>query len=105
MTKTPAQILREARALIEAPERWTTGALARHVNDNPIGPREANAACWCALGAVQRFTADGSDEQVEAVAYLQCAAAADGDWIVYINDHVGHDAVLRMYDRAIALAE
>lgn len=50
--------------------KWTKGANARHANGNPIGPEEANAACWCLNGALIK----AYDESIEGrqVRYKIC---------------------------------
>ncbi len=46
------QVLKEARALIADPARWTTGCFAVDAAGEPIGPRDDGACRWCALGAI-----------------------------------------------------
>lgn len=63
-SKLPSQILDAAADLIEPEGRWTQGAFARTAKGRPIGLRDGAAACWCAVGAIERvvggaiFTAD-----------------------------------------------
>ena len=49
-----ARILNAAADLIEPQGAWTQGCFARHSNDNPVGPLEPEARCWCVSGAIQR---------------------------------------------------
>lgn len=103
---TVKTILREARALIEDPARWTQGASARTADG-----RETFAACpdavqWCAAGAVRKVSDfPGSANHARANALLGAQARAIGHTTPAVNDALGHTAVLQMFDAAIAAAE
>jgi hypothetical protein len=100
-------VARDVRALISDPDRWTTCAYARTAIGTKCAPLDPQAVQWCALGAVVRIADDARLERM--IAGALCTAAADLG-IGYgspasINDQRGHDAVLKMYDRAIELLE
>lgn len=113
--KSTAQILREARALISDPERWTQRAFARPAQGKrETSPLSDDAKCWCAMGAIER-AADGSplmsaDRAMcvldDVVWELHPRAASR---IAYLNDGgsraMCHPRVLAAFDRAIELAE
>ena|SRR5271166_5367285 len=42
----------KARALLSDPARWTTGAFARRADGLFCYEHDADAVCWCALGAL-----------------------------------------------------
>lgn len=114
---TTAEILREARALIDTREKWTTGGVC-----DPQGRH-------CALGAVAHVVLgdafpdalDSNYSQVRnhpAVMVLADAMAPDFPWttdtdayepvevVYHTNDRrKSHKFVLAAFDRAIALAD
>lgn len=127
---TPAQLLRRARARIEDPARWTRGSYAKRIADDGslmlCRPNDGRATCWCAQGAVFCEANESSFDEVgradatrRALAALRTIAVQRGyesfghplGAVFALNDDAGmsdmqaHAAVLRMYDRAIALAE
>lgn len=99
-----ADILRAARARIEDPKNWTQGDFAKLADGRGATSYDPDAVCWCAIGAV-RAEAGLRDEVVER--YLVDAAQNHFSRRspAMVNDCIGHDAVLQMYDAAIAAAE
>ena len=94
-----------ARALIDTPAKWTQKVLARTIGGNAIGPNQANAVCFCALGANQRVTRE--QDRLDAMTDALEAALPDdwpNKWIDEFNDHrtTTHEMVLAVYDKAIA---
>ncbi len=49
---TPAEVLREAAALIKY--GWTKGMLARDAKGLQCHPDDPKAVCWCAWGAIRK---------------------------------------------------
>ncbi|GAA0235791.1 hypothetical protein LNAOJCKE_0912 [Methylorubrum aminovorans] len=100
-----ADILRAARARIEDPKNWTAGQFARTLEGHPVTARSKKAVCWCALGAVAA-EADGNDERLAALLLFKSSEALFGEEdISIVNDGCGHEAVLKVFDAAIAVAE
>ena len=102
-----ADILRAARARIADPKNWTQGEMARDGSGKACPARSPNAVCWCAMGAVK---VSGADFYSEAADLLwQVSHDLFGRGVPYVNDDpdedLGHSAVLKIYDRAIELAE
>ena len=98
-----AVLLRRARAKIAKVETWTTRAFARTAEGLPTAATDPKAHQWCALGALTAVHGG-----VHAgVAFLHAARDAiyPGQYINAINDETGHEAVLSLYNRAIALAD
>ena len=54
--QTVLEVLKDARALIADPERWTQGEAARNAHGLPVDPRDTDAACWCPIGACLRVS-------------------------------------------------
>lgn len=110
--KTTLEILVAARALISDPERWTQYRSARRANGNPVCPTSEKAVCFCADGAVRKYFWDDVMLLHPAIKFLNSAALLlYGSSPIEINDGyfkiphtTPHQAILNIYDRAIALA-
>lgn len=101
-----AQVLRDAKELISAPERWTKGAYARDSAGHPVWEMADEAVCWCATGAVCRATINDSTLAPEALEALNNTKSS-GRGVAGYNDAAGttHEDVMAWFDRAIAAAE
>ena len=97
------RVLRKARALIEDKKRWTRGEYARDRWSHHVDPDDVRAVRWCALGALDRQIAAGS--RVHMHLYMTALELYRSESVSEINDDMGHKYVLKLYDRAIALAE
>lgn len=40
--------------LLDKPEKWTQGFIARDESSNPTAPLDDYAVCWCLLGALDK---------------------------------------------------
>jgi hypothetical protein len=118
-----AERLRAARALIEPPSAWTQGAEARDQSGAEVAPAEPSAVAWSIDGALWRVTGD-APVYVRRAAHVAFAAAAEvpiapdaqrlsadpAARFGYLSRPDGrrakkaHGAMLRLFDRAIALA-
>lgn len=106
MSKSALTVLREARELISDPKRWTQGAFARNASGCKTGILHADATCWCTAGALLKVSEGFKDEVGQANDFLDVAACQISSLgLVGVNDELGHSAVLRMFDAAIASAE
>lgn len=99
--------LRAAKALIDTPKKWTRGASARDKFGEPTMLVSEEACSWCTMGALSvvsdyadKFERDGFER---ARGYLKrvipCRMVAD------YNDSHTHEEVMRMFDKAIEIAE
>ena len=113
--------LAAARALIADPTHWCIGACARDQDGVSVASTDEKAVSWCARGALERITygmvGDGTyddvngritDEtrirtQAEALAVLARVGTDRhcGRKLSIINDSLGHDAIIEMYDIAL----
>lgn len=101
---TTADKLREAKALIEDPERWCQGALRRDKYGN-AGAIGGEVVERCADGAVAEVLGQyRTDDPVFAP--LNAAAVEMGfENSACLNESTDHPTVMKMFDRAIELAE
>lgn len=98
---TTADTLRAARALIERPERWTQGAMARRA-DGLRCRHEDDAACrWCTSGAVRRVAQSGEEAAAALRRLYEVMKTTPPDF----NDSHTHAEILAAFDRAIEIAE
>jgi len=86
------EILKAARTLIEKPENWTQGEMARDSGGCNAAPKSPDACRWCLAGAV-----------------IRCANYSRG-WglpleVGHRNDRMTHPEAPAWLDRAIALVE
>ena len=95
--------LSRARALLDSPESWTQGALARDATGVPVEPTSQYATCWCLTGAL-RVSAQTPEEELDAIVQLEGRVPQLG--LESHNDHPGtrHADVLGLLDEAIALS-
>lgn len=118
-TLTATDFLTGARDFIANPEHWCQGHLAVDEFDNPLASaRTASAAKCCAVGSLQRtwfcvgsfevsayqWAGELLDRAAEQV-YPESADRADLGPAAYVNDKLGHAAILRVYDAAIAASQ
>ena len=103
---TPAQLLRDARALIATPERWTQGTFARDAAGRRTYTWADDACRWCAFGAVIASAGKDNDPLVDPAVALLSKAVGWRDLTLW-NDYPNrtHRDILAGLDRAIALAE
>lgn len=96
--------LREARALIADPAKWTAGAFARGANGRAVPPGGKHAVCWCAEGALAKVCRIHADKLYLTDAYKALHKQQMSEpWRV--NDIQGHAATIAMFDGAIAAVE
>lgn len=98
-------ILVAGRAKIANPEDWTQGVLARDSRGVSIAPESPKACTFCAAGAILSVCPEGMDT-LSRYRHLwkKLDSAALQLYHVYVhdvNDLIGHEAVLRVYDHAI----
>ena len=100
---TAHQVLVKARALINDPKHWTADAFAKAGSGLMVSPRSSKAVCWCADGAIQRAAwATISDAKERARWTLDDVARAEhGASYVGVNDELGHEAIIGVFDLAI----
>ncbi len=103
--RTTLDILKAARARIADPKRWTQGAAGRDRRGyRTEGRGMRRAVQWCALGAVDAEAAgdggmyDNAWDALDAASPFRCGA-------LLVNDELGHEATIAMFDRAIAKLE
>ncbi len=98
MSQSVLQLLTQARALIQQPERWTQNTYARDVTGDPVDPRSTEAFCWCTIGAIAKVS-EGQIVAQEARDHL--VKTAMHVKLDRFNDTMTHRAVLEAFDKAI----
>jgi len=99
---TASECLRQAKSLINTPEKWTKGWYWKGSDGDDISRLEVakhSAAKMCSLGAL--YVADGPAEG-HAISILE---SVTGHLIAAFNDSHTHAEVMAKFDEAIALAE
>jgi hypothetical protein len=110
------ETLTKARALIADPAHWTEGALARKSDGTEIGWLDPEACCFCGEGAIMKaceasFNGESTNYRAyrAAMEFLQLGnvqelAGLPPHMVPTINDDLGHEAVLKLFDKGIELA-
>lgn len=103
-----ANYLKAARRVIEKPENWTQGRLAKDSNGYEVCEASSTAVCFCAVGALRKvkYSSFGSDSVAfsEVFEYLR-NFTPNSEPISYFNDSNPHSKVLELFDKAISAAE
>jgi hypothetical protein len=96
MTRTTADILREARALIDTPEKWIKGEYGRD-------------GCFCAAASIDHVSQiNPSTYDIKALVALYRNTPKPFEYeLVAYNDHpdTTHADIMALFDRAISEAE
>lgn len=102
MSNPAADVLREARALVEKPEHWTKGTFESQNEDGE--------PCFCAIGALDEAATLALGEpggRGYAEAFRALRKASPFGTIALFNDDedTTHDMILDLFDRAIEAVE
>ena len=95
------EILTKARDRVKDPEHWCQGTYALTKDGLDANPTEDRADRFCAIGALLRAN-DKSENYIKAELALRHAASklfSKGP--TSVNDQLGHEAVVAMFDEAI----
>jgi hypothetical protein len=92
------EILIKARDLISDPKRWTKSTYARRQDGSPCSALNAEAVCFCAVGAIARATDGHFEPTVALVKQLKMLCGGD---VIDFNDSHSHAEVLALFDKAI----
>lgn len=115
-----SQLLRNAKVLIDTPEKWTQHSLARKADGSAVVPTALSATCFCSIGAIQRVVNDAVNEKhYNGIPYdlterlasclsthvpISCHSYSVLA-IVKFNDSESHAEVMAVWDAAIQQAE
>lgn len=99
------EVLIAARKVIEKPENWTQGVLAKNRYGNAVYVYSEEAACFCSMGALYRAV-DEDDclktNIIDDVAAILSSIVQD-DTVAGFNDKSTHAEVLALFDKAIEM--
>lgn len=104
---TPKEQLQAARELLSDKARWTTGWFAHDKDNEEVDSGDPAAVCWCAFGAINKVAERFIERGEGANEFLERAALEIGGTPsnpARVNDRLGYEATLQMFDRAIELA-
>ena len=104
------ELLRNARDLIKDPVNWCQNEWAVNDKKEPVNPSHPEARQWCAMGAFDKVWLEAclSDPVIPYIIRQNARIARDnkavelfGNEISTVNDNMGHDAILKVFDAAI----
>lgn len=102
--KSTLELLKAGRELLSDPARVCRGALAQTANGGYADPRSSMAHSFCTVGALRKLApSNQADDTAEARALL-CMAVGHNN-LTHFHDTSEHEAILRAWDKAIAIAE
>lgn len=91
-------LLKKARDLIANKKRWCQGSLCKTKDDTwTWNVKGKEAAKWCALGAITKYSCDGSS--VRNLAFESLRKFSPN--ISKVNDKDGHKAILELFSKGI----
>lgn len=100
---TPAEHLKKAKALLSKKDRWCKHSWAQDKEGRDTLPDEDKAYSFCAMGALQKVQQSGLCAPFHCLAE---AAPCKASELGAHNDSLkSHAALLRWFDKAIAIAE
>lgn len=59
----------KAYELLDSPEKWTKGVMAKNLFGITVDPLDSSSTCWCVSGAIKKCY-DGDNEALWTVARL-----------------------------------
>lgn len=89
----------KAYELISDPEKWTTGAMARDKNGDPVATTSGNAVKFCAMGALCAVTPNHMDKEFsEKLLRAQhiCIEKYNVSSLSVVNDMIGREAAIEV---------
>jgi len=111
MTKktTALDILTAAYAIVIDPAKWTQGSRARDKAGNNVCTFDKAAVCFCTVGAIEKVAGPrNSMDRAHADARGYLSRVANAEFYrspISVNDEIGHDFTLLMFEKAIELAK
>ena len=98
------QIVERARALIADREHWCQRHLAEDVNGVSLSPTSASAMKRCGLGAViaSAYQLTHDFDAAHQLGHEALRPRYGATTVIYLNDTIGHAAVLALFDEVIA---
>lgn len=96
------EVLKESRKLIAQPEQWTQGTLARDEQGFATELYDANAVCFCAIGAIEKVNCGNAGYNAHIA--LTKTVGEEVNFAEY-NDTHSHAEVLAVWDETIARLE
>ena len=106
--KTPVGVLTAAYNLLLDPKRWIQGAMATDKDGYSVRPETPKAVCFCSIGAIRRVAPLKYDAAPREMARSLLSRAAHQEFgvnPVCVNDDLGHDIALLMFEKAIELGK
>jgi hypothetical protein len=96
-------LLTQAKNRIADRNHWTTGWLARDKHGTEVESDHIDATYWCAFGALFREAKSYNRDSATTaqVALNEAAWKLYSSRLEHVNDGIGHEAVLKVYDQAI----
>lgn len=106
--RKPSQVLTEALALIDTPEKWCQDAFAKSERGLAVDSMDPSACMFCAEGALNRAKRGQRAASISVeMTWLRSAAfiVAGTTCPTRVNDIYGYEKTIEMFDKAIQIAK
>jgi hypothetical protein len=97
-----SEFLKKAKEKILDPSHWCSGVYAEDNAGNSIDVKSPKATRWCAYGAIDSM--DVVDTYADRILSNSSIRLYHME-LASVNDSLGHEAVIKIYDAAIATAK
>ena len=98
----PDEALKEMREFLQDEKRFCKITSARDIDGNPVNSHSKKARSWCIEGLYYML---GLSHNM-VVKYLhEAAESLFNKNLIWVNDSLGHAAILQVIDEAIEMAE
>lgn len=106
---TTREFLEAIHGVLIDPDNWCTGVTSRNADGVPSFLEDPRTCKWCLYGALLIAEAElpnarQSREEAEDVLLCTAESLFDGCHYIDVNDHLGHQAVIKLLEAAIEKA-
>lgn len=100
-----SEFLKQAKSLIDSPEKWTTEFVARNAQGGCVAETSDEAICFCSVGALYKQAHISGLPYIPQDSWKYLRSGTNGVEAPKYNDSHTHAEVMLAWDKAIALAE
>lgn len=101
---TTLELLKAGKEVIQDPNKWSRGSMARKGDGTPTYESDPDATRWCSIGILYKLMPKLGPKYEEADHLLR-EASGSAEYFGFWQDSHTHAEVMAVWDRAIQLAE
>lgn len=88
----------KAWELLDSREKWTQHAMARKVGGEIVFPNDKRAACWCAMGAIEKCYEHPADQDIALMRILTDPGNVDEEPIYWATVVDWNDSAMTTFE-------